>query len=329
MTDTDKLTVSKEIDENIKKGIQLYGDGELDKALEIFKQILEKTEEREKELRIFKIPTCIAIGLICQKKSKYKEALSFYLESLQLSIESNDIMGYSNAKFQIGVILNLKGKFKEALEIFKEYVRIRRKIGDKIGILYGLKNLAQTYEQFGSFYLRKGDQERAIQYFKEGLKISRQITQKAETVSQRGAKQGTSSNSIIQTKKINILGDFSHSAIITENVIEKRIASLLEDDYDKKKSSKTLEYLREYFEPVAKIAPDKERQCPICDKSLEQGEILECIHCRDEGFTCKFHKNCWEEHKARQKEDGQNRIRCFKHSDIIIPKRSIRNVSPR
>ena len=96
--------------------------------------------------------------------------------------------------------------------------------------------------------------------------------------------------------------------------------------------------LKSAFESAAKIArapfvpiealiniilPEKENRCPICDKNLEKGEILECTHCEDEGFTCKFHRNCWEEHKTQQNKNGQ-KIRCYKHSKIYVSEGSIR-----
>jgi hypothetical protein len=76
------------------------------------------------------------------------------------------------------------------------------------------------------------------------------------------------------------------------------------------------------------VLPEKENRCPFCDKSLEKGEILECTHCEDEGFTCKFHKECWEEHKLQQKRDKKGRVRCYKHSDIYVSPSSIKRLQP-
>lgn len=74
------------------------------------------------------------------------------------------------------------------------------------------------------------------------------------------------------------------------------------------------------------VLPEKENRCPICDKSLD-GKIVECIHCKNEGFTCKFHNECWEGHKVQQGGNRQDKIRCYKHTNLYVTNESIRYLS--
>lgn len=183
MIDTGELTTKRGIDENIKKGIQLYENGDIDKALEFFEQLLRDIKRKEERLEVFKVPIYTTLGLLYQKKSLYQEALNCYLKSLELSIKINDIVGYSSAKYQIGIIYSLTGKYKKALCMFQEYIRIRKEIGDKIGVLYGLKSLAHTYNDLGQFYSKRGELNKANQCFQKGSKTSEQIAQQIRVVS--------------------------------------------------------------------------------------------------------------------------------------------------
>lgn len=84
------------------------------------------------------------------------------------------------------------------------------------------------------------------------------------------------------------------------------------------------------FFPIEKLlhitVPEKENQCPICNGNLDKGEILKCNNCEGNGFTCKMHKDCWEEHKSQQKENKVlGKIRCHTHPEIYI---SEKNISP-
>lgn len=75
-------------------------------------------------------------------------------------------------------------------------------------------------------------------------------------------------------------------------------------------------------EMMLNIRLERLNRCPICEGSLDEGEVLECTHCRDEGFTCTFHRTCWEKHKIHT--EIRNRTRCYKHYNIYVPERDIK-----
>lgn len=63
------------------------------------------------------------------------------------------------------------------------------------------------------------------------------------------------------------------------------------------------------------ILGDEKNLCLICNDDLgnhENGQILECIYCKNEGLVCKFHSGCWERFKEHQEENSEGMIRCCK-----------------
>src|SRR5207247_9116250 len=67
------------------------------------------------------------------------------------------------AKVQVSL-----GKNKEALANFQEALKIRRDIGDKIG-------LGDTLIDLGNFYDDRGDRDQALKMYKESLQIQRDV----------------------------------------------------------------------------------------------------------------------------------------------------------
>ena len=175
MTDVNGLTMKREIDEKIKKGIQLYEKGDLDESITVFEETLRNIEKKGKEVEILKIPTYNALGLLYQKKFQYRIALEYYLRSLELSKKINDIAGYLNTICQIGTIFYLMGKFGEALKMFQEYMNIKKRSRG------GRDRVEESvcYTNLGATYYALGDFRKAIEYYKKSLEIMKEIGDRA------------------------------------------------------------------------------------------------------------------------------------------------------
>ncbi len=102
------------------------------------------------------------LGEVYYALSKFREALAYYEQSLQIYKESGDRKGEGEALNNLGGIYYSLGNTEQALSYYQQALRIRREVGDRRGESTTLGNLGALYDSLG-------DKEEALSYFQQAL----------------------------------------------------------------------------------------------------------------------------------------------------------------
>ncbi|RLD58764.1 MAG: hypothetical protein DRJ01_12155, partial [Bacteroidetes bacterium] len=111
------------------------------------------------------------IGSVYRNWSDYDNALIYFNKSLKLRKQIGNKIGISTSENNIGEIYSLLGNYKESIKHYQKALKLREQIGNEQGI-------ARTFLHIGEVYIDWQDYERAIDYFQEALKILNKIKDK-------------------------------------------------------------------------------------------------------------------------------------------------------
>jgi len=84
-------------------------------------------------------------GLIAWDRENFKEAMDYYLLSLEIFKELNQARGQANNLNNIGLLLSELHRTEESIKYHKKSLRLRKKIKDKYGIGASYTNLSENY----------------------------------------------------------------------------------------------------------------------------------------------------------------------------------------
>ena len=153
----------KEISENDKilliKGQTEFGLGELDKAINNYKKVLEISFNEEIRASAYS-----NLGYILQEKGELEKALESYEDALEISERINDYQGIVDANRGIGYIYTKKGIFEGAILYYNECIDYAKKVGD-------ISSNAEAQFDLGIVYESKNDIEKALEFFNTSLKL--------------------------------------------------------------------------------------------------------------------------------------------------------------
>lgn len=134
-------------------------------------------------------------------------ALDYYELSLELKLKLNDQTGIAESYNNIGVVYEQKGMTEVAIKYYEKCLSIHEEIGDKEGEAYIYNNLGKIYQKsdpklalsyflrcldirkelgdkkgiahiylsLGAYYVEMGVPNKGLDYYKEGLSISREL----------------------------------------------------------------------------------------------------------------------------------------------------------
>ena len=144
------------------------------------------------------------IGLVYYTRAQYKEALDYWINSLQIFESIQDDVGISNLLSNIGAIYIDQGADTKALEYMLRSLQLAEKTGDTLRMVTALSNIGGIYynkkdsialkyllkasalvessgntEAFvviagniGEIYMDKNDNEKALEYFRKSIKAA-------------------------------------------------------------------------------------------------------------------------------------------------------------
>jgi tetratricopeptide (TPR) repeat protein len=101
-------------------------------------------------------------------QSNYSTALFYYLQSLQISEELNDIIGMARTLNNIGVLYMEQRLTDKALKYYTQSYNLLKKAKDENGIADCLNNL-------GNVYHMQGDEDKAIEAYSQSMQINMQL----------------------------------------------------------------------------------------------------------------------------------------------------------
>ncbi|NLW23030.1 MAG: diguanylate cyclase [Tissierellia bacterium] len=179
-----------------------YMKGQNEKALEMYRQLIEEANKGNK--LEYAIKANIGIGEIYLKRNLTQLALQEAEKSIDLSKQAGYLEGYVLSNILFNKILINNGKFEEVKDSMEELLRFstRNNIDKGLGDIYNLMGLAQYFignieeainnykmsieyfQKMGQFinstkpmnnianiYTQQGDYEKAMEYYEEALTI--------------------------------------------------------------------------------------------------------------------------------------------------------------
>jgi tetratricopeptide (TPR) repeat protein len=139
--------------------------GELEKAEQIFKTIIETTSaiDSTKLALIYN-----SLGLTQEMMGKYPTALSYYQKTLEIQQNSlsHNHPDLGRTYNNIGMVYQLMGEYSTALSYYQKTLDIQQK-----SLSHNHPNLATTYSNIGTIYQLMRESSAALSYFEETLKI--------------------------------------------------------------------------------------------------------------------------------------------------------------
>jgi len=148
-----------------RMGSVLLKMGQFDRAQEVYEILLEqKTNENEKASIYGQL------AWAKYKQGKYKDAITFYEDSLEIYkkvLPSNHLyLAYSYNN--IGGVYNTMGEYRKALSYYKKDLEISQK-----SLPPNDPDLASSYNNIGGVYDAMGEYLEALSYYEKDLEISR------------------------------------------------------------------------------------------------------------------------------------------------------------
>lgn len=116
------------------------------------------------------------LGTANQYKSKYNEAIKYFLRSLKIDEQRNDRQGIASTLNNIAIIYRVLGNDTKALDYYEQSLKLREAMNDKRGIAASLNNIA-------GIYYSKGDKVKTKEYLKRALKTCEELGDKQSTAS--------------------------------------------------------------------------------------------------------------------------------------------------
>jgi tetratricopeptide (TPR) repeat protein len=147
----------------LRLGLVLLKMGESDKAEEVYKILLEKTSKESEKAFI-----CQLIGLANNNLGKYKEAITLYEKSLEISEKTlppnypNLAMSYNN----ISLVYYNMGDYSKALSYYEKALEIEQQ-----SLPPNHPDLAIFYHNIGGVYRTMGEYSKALSHYEKALEI--------------------------------------------------------------------------------------------------------------------------------------------------------------
>lgn len=116
------------------------------------------------------------LGTANQYKSKYDEAIKYFLQSLKIDEQRNDRQSIASTLNNIAIIYRVIGNDIKALEYYEQSLKLREAMNDKRGVATSLNNIA-------GIYYSKGDKVKTKEYLKRALKAFEELRDKHSTAS--------------------------------------------------------------------------------------------------------------------------------------------------
>lgn len=182
----------------------IVGKGEIEKAQKIlFDLILKLDKEKELHIRILNL-----LGIIERRRSNYDEAIQYFKDALQLSIEIGDNNNTAGINANLALVAYNKGEYDIAIETYEKVLDMSKDLDDpislgvdynNIGLIFQAKkefdkaleyynkaleimlrtgyksNYGHTLGNIGAVYKEKGDYNKALEYYNRSLEIAKEL----------------------------------------------------------------------------------------------------------------------------------------------------------
>ena len=108
------------------------------------------------------------LGVIYKTLKNYPLAITYFKNAEKYYLQINDLDGQASALNNIGVIYWVTQKYDSAEIYYKKSLDLAQKLGDKVLI-------ENRYNNLGVLYRDKGEYEKALEYFRKALKLVEEL----------------------------------------------------------------------------------------------------------------------------------------------------------
>lgn len=153
-------------DQLFQQGNEQYDRSQLQKALEIYQQVLAIRREIGDRAGVGK--TLNNIGRIYNDLAEYAQALEFYQQALAIRQELGDRAGVASTLNNIGAVYQNLSQYPQALEFYQRSLAIRQEVGDKTDIGLALNNIGMIYQSLDQY-------QQALEFYQQALAIRQNL----------------------------------------------------------------------------------------------------------------------------------------------------------
>lgn len=171
------LIINREIGNRAGEGDTLNNIGEVyrnlgqySRALDFYNQSLEIA--RETNFRAAQAITLSNIGIIYFNLGQNPQALDVYQQALQIQLDIGFRAAAAKTLNNVGVVYRSLRDYSKALEFYQKALAIRREVGDKAGEGTTLNNIGLVYNELGEY-------EKSLEFYQQALAIRQQVDDKA------------------------------------------------------------------------------------------------------------------------------------------------------
>jgi len=154
-----------------QKGILYWYKGDLDRALECYKESLAIKEELDDKNGV--ADSFNNIGLVYWSKGDLDRAMKYYQQSLAIREKLDNKQKIATSLNNLGNVYSMKGDLDRAMKYYQQSLAIREKLDNKQEIATSLNNLGVVHQL-------KGDLDRAMKYYQRSLVISQELNMKRD-----------------------------------------------------------------------------------------------------------------------------------------------------
>lgn len=151
------------------QGISFYFRGDYDKAIDLYTQSLERSEEAKDKKGMANAYS--NIGLVRRRQGDLTLALEHYNKALAMQEEVGNEQGMGILYNNIGSILTDLGDIRQSLEYHHKSLKLYEKLGD-------MKGMSSSYNNIGIIHIGQGEKLLALDYFEKGLAIVEELGDK-------------------------------------------------------------------------------------------------------------------------------------------------------
>jgi PAS domain S-box-containing protein len=176
------------------------------------------------------------LGELMYTLGKYDTALILLNQSMKIEMETQNTLGIAQSKNMIATVYIALEKYPLAFEYFKEAEDVFKKFGSKL-------DLASLYIQLGKGHASLKNDSLSVQYFKQGIELAKQINARGltleaqEAASENYERIGDYKKALMHYKAFKVLND----SIFNDNN-QKRL-DYLSLRLEKQENEKELEQL--------------------------------------------------------------------------------------
>lgn len=115
------------------------------------------------------------IGRVCYETSRFKEAIPFLREAIELKSELKEYKSLAATYQNLGSVYERLSEYKRAMEVYYKALKISEKLGDVI-------RTAEINQNIGNIYHARENYRQAIEFFQKALKIQAKSEDKLKLI---------------------------------------------------------------------------------------------------------------------------------------------------